>query len=58
MFNIPDTTITSKNITYTDFPVESPSQFSALRTAKYGMIALLSVLIPNVPVVINSVQVY
>lgn len=58
MFNIQDTKITSKNITYADFPVESPSQFSALRTAKYGMIALLSVLIPNVPVVINSAQVY
>ncbi len=58
MFNIQDTKITSKNISYTDFPVESPSQFSALRTAKYGMVALLSVLMLNVSVVVNSVQVY
>ena len=58
MFNIQDTKITSKNISYADVPVESPSQFSALRTAKYGMIALLSVLMLNAPVVINSAQVY
>ena len=58
MFNIQDTKITSKNISYVDFPVESQSQFSALRTAKYGMIALLSVLMLNVPVVVNSARVY
>ncbi len=58
MFNIQDTKITSKNISYADFPIESPSQFSALRTAKYGMIALLSVLMLNVPVVVNSARVY
>ena len=48
MFNIQDTKTTSKKITYTDFPVESPSQFSALKTAKFGMIALLSVFMINV----------
>ena len=58
MFNIQDTKITSKNITYADFPVESPSQFSALRTAKYGMIALLSVSMLYAAVVVNSAQVY
>jgi len=56
MFNIQDTKTTS--ITYKDFPVESPSQFSALRTAKYGMLSLLSIFMLNVPVVVSTAQVY
>ncbi len=58
MFNIQDTKITSKNISYAGLHVESPSQFSALRTAKYGMVALLSVFMPNVAVAVSSAQVY
>lgn len=59
MFNIQDTTTTSKKINYADFPVESPSQFSALKTAKYGMLSLLSsVFMINIPVVVSTAQVY
>ena len=59
MFNIQDTKTTSKKISYADFPVESPSQFSALKTAKYGMLSLLSsIFMLNVPVVVNTVSVY
>ena len=58
MFNIQDTKTTSKKITYNDFPVESPSQFSAIRTAKYGLLSLLSIFMLNVPVVVSTTQVY
>ena len=58
MFNIQDTKTTSKKITYKDFPVESPSQFSAIRTVKYGMLSLLSIFMLNVPVVVSTAQVY
>ena len=57
MFNIQDTKTTSKKITYNDFPVESPSQFSAIRTVKYGMLSLLSIFMLNVPVV-STAHVY
>ncbi len=59
MFNIQNTKTTSKKISYADFPVESPSQFSALKTVKYGMLSLLSsIFMLNFSVVVNTAIVY
>jgi len=58
MFNIQDKKPRAKRISYLDFPIESPSQFTTLRTAKFGMLSLLSIFMLNVPIVINTAQVY
>jgi len=58
MFNIQDTQTTSKKITYVDFPVGSPSQFSVRKTAMYGMIALLSIFMISIPTILENTSAY
>ena len=54
MFNIQK----PKKISYGTFVAESPKLFSVRKTAMYGMIALLSVFMINIPTMLENTSAY
>ena len=58
MFNVQKPKKTSKKISYATFVVESPKLFSVRKTAMYGMIALLSIFMINLPTMLENTSAY
>lgn len=58
MFNPQKTQRKSKKINYGTFTVESPKLFTVKKTAMFGMIALLSVFMINVPTMLENISAY
>jgi len=58
MVNPQDKTHKSKKIVYATFTVESPKLFSVKKTAMYGVFALLSIFMINVPTMLENASAY